>query len=448
MENVHPPPRGRTDAGGPGEVRSPGHRGRLAPARRTAHTPRRGPLTRERTTDLLILSALWLVVFSTASQVMILAPILPRIGEELHIEEALRGTLMTAYAVPMALSSLAAGPLSDRIGRRRILLLGTLAMSLALFAHGLVTSYGTFLAARALAGTCGGLLSGAAVSYVGDWFPYHRRGRASGWVMSGMSFGQIAGIPIGAWLAEHTGFQAPFLLFGVTLAGAFLLILGWVPQPPVTREGSPMSMGSLLRGYAALLRRRDIAAATAVYFFMFSSISVYVTYLPTWIEATLHVNGHAVALMYFVGGLSNVLTSPLAGAASDRVGRKPLIVTSTLLLAVVIGCVPWLVTSMLAGHLLFAVSMALVAMRVSPLQALLTQLVPSEKRGSLMSLTVSLGQAGIALGSAIAGVTYGLWGFVSNTTMAAALLLVVAALVATQIPEAYTEPPGAAPAGR
>lgn len=404
-------------------------------------------MTRERTQELLILSALWLVVFSTASQVMILAPILPRIGEELRIAESLRGTLMTAYAVPMALSSLLAGPLSDRIGRRRILLLGTVTMAVALLAHGLVSSYASFLAARALAGSCGGLLSGAAISYVGDWFPYHRRGRASGWVMSGMSFGQIAGIPVGAWLAEHAGFQAPFLLYGVTMAASFVLILGWVPQPPVARESGRMGVRVLLGLYGRLLRRRDVAAAAAVYFAMFSSISVYVTYLPTWIEGHLHVDGHAVALMYLVGGVSNVLASPVAGAASDRIGRKPLIVSSTLALSAVVAVVPWAIGSMLAGHVLFAVSMALVAMRVSPLQALLTQLVPSEQRGTLMALTVSLGQAGIALGSAFAGATYGRWGFVSNTTLSSVLLLVVAALVATQLPEVRGEATQPTPGG-
>lgn len=397
-------------------------------------------MTRERTTDLLILGALWLVVFSTASQVMILAPILPRIGEALHMDEALGGTLMTAYAIPMALSSLVAGPLSDRIGRRRILLLGTLAMSVALFAHALVTSYATFLAARALAGACGGLLSGAAVSYVGDWFPSHERGKASGWVMSGMSFGQIAGIPAGAWLAEHMGFQAPFLLFGVTLAASFVLTLGWVPQPPVTRDGSRLSVGAMFQSYGALIRRREVAAAAAVYFFMFASVNIYVTYLPSWIEAHLHVGGQAVALMYLVGGTVNVLASPLAGAASDRIGRKPLIVTSTLALACLTAAVPWAISTMLAAHVVFAITMALVAMRISPLQALLTQLVPSERRGSFMSLTVSLGQAGIAIGSAVAGAAYGRWGFVSNTTMSSVLLLVVAALVATQLPEAHAEP--------
>ena len=52
-----------------------------------------------------ILFTLWLLVFSSASQIMILGPILPRIGEELGVETSLLGVLMTAYAVALAVST-------------------------------------------------------------------------------------------------------------------------------------------------------------------------------------------------------------------------------------------------------------------------------------------------------------------------------------------------------
>ena len=55
---------------------------------------------------------------------MILSPILPRIGEELGIEAAVLGTLVSAYALMVGVFAVISGPISDRIGRRRILLLG------------------------------------------------------------------------------------------------------------------------------------------------------------------------------------------------------------------------------------------------------------------------------------------------------------------------------------
>ncbi|RMH22138.1 MAG: MFS transporter, partial [Gemmatimonadetes bacterium] len=123
---------------------------------------------------------------------MIISPLLPEIGRALSIDDAVLGTLVSAYSLMVGLFAILSGPVSDRIGRRRMLLLGAGTMTLALAAHQAVDSYASFLAVRVFAGIAGGMLSGAAVSYVGDYFPYERRGWATGWVMSGSAFGQIA----------------------------------------------------------------------------------------------------------------------------------------------------------------------------------------------------------------------------------------------------------------
>ena len=73
-------------------------------------------MTTSRTTSLSVLSALWLMTFAASSQAMIVAPILPRIGEELGVGDALLGTLITAYALAAGAMALIAGPISDRIG--------------------------------------------------------------------------------------------------------------------------------------------------------------------------------------------------------------------------------------------------------------------------------------------------------------------------------------------
>lgn len=143
----------------------------------------------------LIIFALWLLVFAASSQVMIIS-ILPRISEQLGTPIEILGNLVTVYAVMVGLFAIIMGPLSDKIGRRKILLIGTGGISLFLFLHGFVTSFWDFLLVRALAGMAGGVLSGAAVAYVGDYFPYEKRGWANGWIMSGIAMGQILGIPL------------------------------------------------------------------------------------------------------------------------------------------------------------------------------------------------------------------------------------------------------------
>jgi predicted MFS family arabinose efflux permease len=161
-----------------------------------------------------VIFALWLLVFSASSQLMIVVAMLPEIGEQLSIASSQQGLLVSSYAIMVGVFALVAGPISDKIGRRRILLAGSGLMTAALALHAVVDGYAMLLAARTLAGIAGGALSGAAVSYVGDYFPYERRGWANGWVMSGIAAGQIAGVPLGALLAEKFGFRSVVFQYG------------------------------------------------------------------------------------------------------------------------------------------------------------------------------------------------------------------------------------------
>jgi MFS family permease len=63
-------------------------------------------------------------VFAVTSQTMILAPILPRVAEQLRVSEARLSVVATGYAVAVALVAVVAGLVSDRVGRRRIMLAG------------------------------------------------------------------------------------------------------------------------------------------------------------------------------------------------------------------------------------------------------------------------------------------------------------------------------------
>ncbi len=382
-----------------------------------------------------IIFSLWLLVFAASSQIMIIAPILPRISEQLAVSEALLGTLVTAYAVMVGICALITGPISDKIGRRRILILGTGLMTVALFLHGLVFNFVSFLLVRGLAGAAGGILSGASVSYVGDYFPYERRGWANGWIMSGIAIGQILGIPIGTILAEYFGFRAPFLAFAVLMLFALLLIWITVPQPKVHLQKAKITVLGSIRKYLLMLRKPEILGSAVSYFLMFLSLSVYVIYLPTWLETTFNVSGNEIATLFLVGGVANVITGPQAGKLSDLWGRKSIIIFSCIGLAIVMALTTQLVQSFWVAYILFFLIMVLVAMRISPFQALTTELVSARKRGTLMSLLVAIGQVGYGIGGTIAGPAYVSQGYISNTIIGAAMIFGMAFIVWKYLPE-------------
>ena len=392
-------------------------------------------LKNQNTSPYIIVLALWLLVFSASSQIMIISPILPQIGEQLDIADTLLGTLITAYSLMVGLFAVISGPISDRVGRRRILLIGTGIMTVSLVCHVFVVDYFSFLAVRVFSGMAGGVLSGAAVSYVGDYFPYNKRGWAVGWVMSGSAFGQIFGIPMGVVLAGQFGFRAPFYLFAVTMTLTFILIWMRIPQPPVRKREGRLTIGGAIRDYWAMLKQREIASASAAFFLMFLGVSIYVVYFPTWLERSIGFSPNQIATLFLVGGIANVLTGPKAGKLSDRIGRKLIVLLSCVGLFFVMLGTTVMIRSIWLAYPVFFFTMVLIAMRISPFSALLTALVPDHNRGSLMSLTVALGQVGFGLGGALAGPLYSRFGYGSNTVIGAVSVLGMGIIVWFLVPE-------------
>lgn len=414
-----------------------------------ALVPTASPVPRRSLRAFGILFPLWLVVFTSASQTIIVTPILPIIGEALDIADAWRGSLVSVYSWVLALAALVMGPISDRIGRRLVLLIGSGTLAAVLALHGLVETFGGLLAMRALAGAAGGMLSGAAVSYVGDAFPYARRGWATGWVMSGVPFGLVLGIPLGRVLAASTSFRVPFLAFAGTMVVAFALVWAVVPQPDVERDTSRMSLVGTLVRYRDLLRLGPVRAAAATYFLMYAGLVLLITYFPQWLTENfalrleafgrpLGVEGFEVdfiAALYAAGGAASVVMGPYAGRLSDRLGRKPLILASCAGLAVVTAAVTYLVTARWLAFLVYVVIMLLFAMRMTPLQALLTALVADRLRGTLFSLTIAVGQIGTGLGAALAGFLYSGLGYRASTWASAATIVALGWVVWRHLPE-------------
>ena len=378
------------------------------------------------------------MVFSASSQVIVVTPILPEISEVLRVSEAKLGDLVSAYAIMLSLFALISGPISDKIGRRRILMIGTGTLAAALYLHGVATTYASLLVVRALAGAAGGMLSGGAVAYVGDYFPYERRGWANGWVMSGIAAGQILGVSLGKIVADAFGYRWPFIAFAVTMTLATLLIWARLPQPNVTLDRERLSFKRALKNYGRLLVGRVTGPAVLAYVLMFFSIGFFVVYLSFWLEMQKGLTGPQIALLFAIGGTANLVAGPQAGALSDRIGRKPLVIASCVLFGVLMLATTTVIAGFWTASLLFALAMVTVAMRISPLQSLLTAIVPDAQRGILMSLAVAAGQGAFALAGKLSGPVYVEYGYFSNTLIGAVSIFLMALLVWKVLPEPHT----------
>ena len=180
------------------------------------------------------------------------------------------------------------------------------------------------------------------------------------------------------------------------------------------------------------------------YFVMFFGVAMFVIYLPTWLERDVGVSSRQIAIMFLLGGIANVLTGPRIGRLSDRIGRKRIILMACIGLSILTVLTVPLVRNVWIAYAYFFASMVLVAMRVSPFSALLTALVSDQRRGSLMSLAVALGQIGFAIGGALSGLLFANVGFGANTVVGAVFVLAMGLVVWFFIPEPKGDPVAAA----
>lgn len=392
------------------------------------------PLARQYT----VVAVLFTLLFATGSQAMVVTPILPRIASQLAVTEGVLGTLVTAYAGMVGVFALAVGPVSDRVGRRPILLAGIGLLAVALALHGLADDFATLLVVRGLAGVAAGLLNGTAAAYVADYFPPDRRGWANGWLIAGLAAGQIAGVPLGALLADRLGFRWPFLAFAVVLAGTLAVAWWSLPSPAIETEGSRLTVRAAVAGYVDLFRRPGVPVTVALVVGMFLGTSLYATFLPTWSEQALGATPEAVAGMFLLAGAANAVAGPAAGRLCDRIGRKPVLVGASVGIAVLVFAT--------AGGGRFVVVAALfvlantgLAARASSVFTLLGELVEGDRRGSLLSATTGLGQFGVGVGGAVAGAMYEAVNYPATAVFAGGLMVVILVGVVRYVPETADE---------
>ncbi|MCV9385595.1 MFS transporter [Reichenbachiella ulvae] len=390
--------------------------------------------------ERVVLFSLWLLMFSSSSQFFIMSPILSQIGEQLDIQEKWLGTLITAYAVSLAIMALLIGPISDRYGRRKILLFGSGLMSIALLLHPLAYDYSSLLILRIIAGLAGGVLTGSCVAYVGDYFIVARRGWANGIVATGSAAGQIVGIPMGTLLSGWIGFYAPFQFFGVAMVIAFFVIWFKVPQPKISGGQCKIGIWEASKDYIKILKIRGIKSIALGYILSFFSISIFVVYFPTWLEDSFRIDNYSIAILFLIGGVATVLAGPLSGKLSDKKGRGSIIVFTNLLLVIVIPLTVFLLNQYYHFYpVVFFIIMLLVVARRVPFQTLATDIVDDELRGRMMSLTISIGQIGMALGSGLSGIVYTQIGFIGNAVFASIACFAMAALIQKYFPESKSK---------
>jgi predicted MFS family arabinose efflux permease len=349
---------------------------------------------REREIILRLLSAAAFVIFFKS---FLVAPLIPSLVKEFHASEQWIGLLIPAYMLPYGFSTLIYGPLSDRVGRRPILL--------ALLGAMIVTAIGTataqtvtqFILWRVFAGMATGGTIPISLALLGDLFPYNQRGRAMGWVFGAIAGGMAFGSTLGALLNPIIGWRVVFVAIGVSSAVLFLIALRHRRILEGPRANHPPGLAVAFKGYFSLLRNRR--GLRTYIFITLNGIfhSGLFSWLGLFFARKYHLGDQGIGLALLGYGVPGLLLGPVIGHAADRLGRKTLIPVGLALGGL---CAIALIPSAPLAWAVVVVTILSFGFDMShPLLAGIITSVDPARRGQAMGLNAFVLFTGMGLGS-------------------------------------------------
>jgi YNFM family putative membrane transporter len=275
--------------------------------------------------------------------------ILPELGRDFGISPAHAGLSVSAVIVAVAVGVWIWGPLSDRIGRRRSLLLASAALVAPTIATGLAPSFEALLVFRAMQGLCMPGLLVVGVPYVMEAFGPWLGGRAMGVYVSSLVAGGLIGRVGVALLTSAVGWRWAVSLLAVLPAAAFVVMRRWLPH-----VGAPARTHGALGGQLRNLQLLRITAAGGALFFMFIGVFSYVTFrleAPPFSFQPAHAS--LIFLLWLLG-----VAGPFAGRLADRIGwRNAALAAVTCAGAALLLSLPAWLPSLAVGLALLTVSM-------------------------------------------------------------------------------------------
>lgn len=247
----------------------------------------------------------------------IVVPILPFIVQSMGGGEFEGGLLFAVYAVMAAIFGPLWGRLSDRIGRKRTLMLTLFGAAVSYVALGLASSLATVFAARALSGAMAGNV-GVAVAAMADLSSTEQRTRALGLIGVSFGLGFAVGPGLAAALSTLAGAQA-LSLAGFAAAGlsALAFLFTWVrlpetrPAPPPGDGAAPIpSLRSFLDRPDRIALVLQFAIAAGVQTMVFSMLGFWTEAVRGWSEREVGLLMVGVGLL--IATLQGLVVGPLA----------------------------------------------------------------------------------------------------------------------------------------
>lgn len=390
------------------------------------------------------LATVWFTLFLDLVSFGIVIPVLPFYAKSTGASEGLIALLATAYSAAQFVMSPVLGRLSDRHGRRPVMLISIAGSTMAMLTLGFAQALWMLFLSRTISGVCNANVS-TAYAYVADRVPPHQRARYMGMMGTAVGLGFIVGPSLGGLLARADWPQFPFFVgAGLSLLN-FLMALVWLPeshrQRAAASAGPPPPRPSLL----AVARdrtfwRSQIGVMVTVYFAFFCAFAAMEATFALFTEACFGWGEQQTGRFFaFVGTVIVLFQGFLVGRAVARLGERRTLASGLMMSTTgfVLLCMSPSWPFVLFGGFFIAGGNGLIMPSMS---ALVSRNSSSENQGINAGFTQSAGALGRIAGPMIAGVLFEVVGPRAPMGSSALLVVLVCMMVLARVHEQRPEP--------
>lgn len=356
----------------------------------------------------------------------IVIPILPFLSPQLGANEMDIALIIVTYAACAGISGLFWGKLSDRYGRKPVIMTCLAGGGLAYVALGLANALWMVFAARAFAGLMAGNF-GVASAMMADITGPENRAKGMGLIGAAFGLGMVLGPLLGGLLAgDQASFALPCIFAGLMSLLAILAAALFLPES-LTAERRAANR-ALQRGperisTLAMLRRSHLRLFTFHFLLHNACVSSATYVFPLWVASELGWTAREVGVVFGIQGtIMVILQGGALGPMVRALGEWRLLRIAVSLfflgmaLASVAGSMPTMV-----GSMFIAMSGATLCMPL--LNTIISERAPREFRGRLLGATASAGSWGRVAGPLLSGIGLGLVGYSGTWAALAAVML-------------------------
>jgi predicted MFS family arabinose efflux permease len=344
-------------------------------------------------------------VTGIVTSVTMIGPLLLDISRDLDISLGQAGLLAAAAGVPQALFSPFSGLLSDRLGRKPLIVMAFTSVGVLSFAAALAPGFVALAVVRFAAGLLGSLAPTSLMASVADLFPAERRARAMGWFNMGFSFAAIGGVPIMGAVGGALGWRWAFAAIGLVMLLLAGCVWRWFPRIPPTVSGT--SVLATYRAVWGVPRLLNLLGANLLERSLFGMV---VIYLPAFVMLSFEMSAVGVAPVLALVAIGAITGNMLGGWLGDRFHKPGIFVVAQIISA---GLGLALFGAGLGFAAAVALATALTLCNAASRPAFLaygSEQAPRQ-RGALFGLIALTNQSGLVIGSAVGAAAIGGGGY-------------------------------------